>query len=302
MVLCYRCPYLYDEFKKSTINNEDNIRIIRIIQKPHVSAKNFDIIIKITQNCVNLRGDRKFTQFCGISQNKTLSSKIDDWIDKDFQILENTLQQCLPQIRYFQISGEGIMEKVFPYQQILDKKLWANILKYSMAPNKPITRQFYHLAKYSPANFQIVDILFKLHHQLLQKNKQLKLYLGLIRKNLCDRKANVIVVAKTKDKDEIIGGYNPIGWNYNLINKFSETNDSFIFSLKNRNIKNSILSRVKVPSKAIYNDLILGPNFFQDLWMHKTRSFCYHGHYDIPIKEASKFSIDYYEVFQISKR
>ena len=28
-VLCYRCPYLYDEFKKSTINNDDNIKIIQ---------------------------------------------------------------------------------------------------------------------------------------------------------------------------------------------------------------------------------------------------------------------------------
>jgi len=42
-VLCYRCPYLYDEFKKSTINNDDNIRII---QKPQISAKVFNIIIK----------------------------------------------------------------------------------------------------------------------------------------------------------------------------------------------------------------------------------------------------------------
>ena len=42
-VLCYRCPYLYDEFKKSTISNDDNIRII---QKPQISVKIFDIIIK----------------------------------------------------------------------------------------------------------------------------------------------------------------------------------------------------------------------------------------------------------------
>jgi hypothetical protein len=42
-VLCYRCPYLYDEFKKSTISNDNNIRII---QKPQISTKVFDIIIK----------------------------------------------------------------------------------------------------------------------------------------------------------------------------------------------------------------------------------------------------------------
>ena len=42
-VLCYRCPFLYDEFKKSTINNDDNMKII---QKPQIFAKVFNIIIK----------------------------------------------------------------------------------------------------------------------------------------------------------------------------------------------------------------------------------------------------------------
>ncbi|RHZ76547.1 hypothetical protein Glove_196g4 [Diversispora epigaea] len=41
-VLRYRCPYLYDEFKKSTINNDDNLKIV---QKPQIPAKVFDIII-----------------------------------------------------------------------------------------------------------------------------------------------------------------------------------------------------------------------------------------------------------------
>src|SRR6185436_1064189 len=71
--------------------------------------------------------------------NKTLPSNFNDWVDKDFQILKNTLQQCLPHIRYFQISSGNIIEKVFPYQQILNKNLVTDILKYSMAPEKPIT-------------------------------------------------------------------------------------------------------------------------------------------------------------------
>ncbi|RHZ89562.1 hypothetical protein Glove_13g195 [Diversispora epigaea] len=230
-VLCYRCPYLYDEFKKSTMSNDDNIKII---QKPQISAKNFDIIIKyiygatvnlekvetsiifdllMTANQFQLEelttrlqtfliknesswlklnfskiydsGFRtQFQNYCndiiakhpnlifesnnfntlpeaalvsiiqrddlqleeskiwdyviqwGISQNNTLPSNIDDWIEKDFQILKNTLQQCLPHIRYFQISKENIMQKVFPYSQILDKKLWADILKHSMSFDK----------------------------------------------------------------------------------------------------------------------------------------------------------------------
>ena len=38
-----RRPRHYDEFKKSTISDDDNIRII---QKPQISAKDFDVIIK----------------------------------------------------------------------------------------------------------------------------------------------------------------------------------------------------------------------------------------------------------------
>lgn len=42
----------------------------------------------------------------GIAQNGTLPLNLDDWVDEDFQVLKNTLQQCLPHIRYFQISRE----------------------------------------------------------------------------------------------------------------------------------------------------------------------------------------------------
>ncbi|RIB22488.1 hypothetical protein C2G38_2075553 [Gigaspora rosea] len=30
--------------------------------------------------------------------------------------------------------------------------------------------------------------------------------------NLCDMKKNVVLIIKVKDTDEILGGYNPIGW------------------------------------------------------------------------------------------
>ena len=109
---------------------------------------------------------------------------------------------------------------------------------------------------------------------------------------------------KVKDTDEILGGYNPIGWNYNLANQYSTTYDSFIFSLKNGNIKNSILSRVKIPNRAIFNNLER-PNFDNDLFMDGSRSFCIYNiqSYEKLIRESNgKFSINDYEVFQISKR
>ncbi|RHZ43523.1 hypothetical protein Glove_1033g11 [Diversispora epigaea] len=432
-VLCYRCPYLYDKFKKSTINNDDNIRIV---QEPQISVKVFDIILKYIYGAtVNLEKVETFIIFdllitayefqleeliariqnflienqsswlklnfskiynlsfrthfkalqnyCndiivkhpnlifessdfntlpeaalvsiiqrddlqleeskiwdyviqwGISQNKTLPSKLDDWIDKDFQILKNTLQQCSPYIRYFQISSENIVEKLFPYQQILDKKLWDDILKYSMAPNKAITSKILPPRKIITTQLPSRGYTFQITSTIINIEQASKISSWIDKKdvtyeinnnpyefslilrgsrdgfkskvfwNLCDRKTNVIVIAKIKDTDEIIGGYNPIGWNSNFMNRFSETTDSFIFSLKNGNIKNSILSRVKVPTKAIFNNGSLGPNFYNDLFMSNTRSFYVenYGHYKKRIKKTDgEFSIDDYEVFQISKR
>lgn len=86
--------------------------------------------------------------------------------------------------------------------------------------------------------------------------------------HLCDQKTNVVVVVKVKNTDEILGGFNPIGRDSNLNYKNSETNDSFIFSLKNGNIGNSIFSQVKDAGLAIYNCHSYGPCFSNDLYMN----------------------------------
>ncbi|RHZ89526.1 hypothetical protein Glove_13g148 [Diversispora epigaea] len=64
------------------------------------------------------------------------------------------------------------------------------------------------------------------------------------------------MVAKVKGTDEILGGYNPLAWDNTYDcpwDQWMETKDSFIFSLKNGNIQNSILSRVKKTQFAIAN-------------------------------------------------
>ena len=75
----------------------------------------------------------------GIAQNSNLNPNPTQWSDEDFLTLKTTLKNCLPHIRYFQIPNEDIMEKVLPYQRILEPNLWKDILSRSMTPNKPIT-------------------------------------------------------------------------------------------------------------------------------------------------------------------
>ncbi|RHZ73753.1 hypothetical protein Glove_229g81 [Diversispora epigaea] len=54
--------------------------------------------------------------------------------------------------------------------------------------------------------------------------------------DICDRHAGTIVIAKVAGTDEILGGYNPLAWDNSTEGIYMETNDSFIFSLKNGNI------------------------------------------------------------------
>ena len=47
----------------------------------------------------------------GLAQNPTLFLDPDTWSDDDFKTMENTLQHCLPLIRFFIISPEDFFKK-----------------------------------------------------------------------------------------------------------------------------------------------------------------------------------------------
>ncbi|RHZ48300.1 hypothetical protein Glove_553g37 [Diversispora epigaea] len=141
--------------------------------------------------------------------------------------------------------------------------------------------------------------------------------------NICHGHVSTVLVAKVKATDEIFGGYNPLAWDNSktIGNKWMETEDSFIFSLKNGNIQNSILSRVKNPQCAIFNVYKsdqngYGPQFGYDFHMrsYNSNNFtldndCYCRHFDgdyykNPIRTTPKnnFSIVNYEVFKIVRK
>ncbi|RHZ85528.1 hypothetical protein Glove_64g68 [Diversispora epigaea] len=129
-----------------------------------------------------------------------------------------------------------------------------------------------------------------------------------------------IVVAKVAGTDEIVGGYNPLSWDNSKIGALMKTNDSFIFSLKNGNIQNSILSRVINSNEALYcynsNDqYIYGPEFGDCEFIMKSdvsdftqdkRCRCdarYRTCYEKRIRTTiKKFSIYDYELFKIIKK
>ncbi|RHZ81594.1 hypothetical protein Glove_117g222 [Diversispora epigaea] len=125
------------------------------------------------------------------------------------------------------------MEKIYPYQQILEKKLMTDILKYSLIPNKSITsiilppRNIFQITSSILTKEQVLEIASWIDKkEITYKINNLPYKFELILHgsrdgfekdvfwNLCNQKTNVLVVAKVKDTDEILDGYNPIVWNY----------------------------------------------------------------------------------------
>ncbi|RHZ68615.1 hypothetical protein Glove_294g129 [Diversispora epigaea] len=136
--------------------------------------------------------------------------------------------------------------------------------------------------------------------------------------NICHGHKGTVVIIKIKGTDEIIGGYNPIAWNNTYVSgKYEKAIDSFIFSLKNGKIQNSILSRVKDSKRSICNisksgQKEYGPHFF-DFYMRNNSNFtsdyndscCINdntGSYEKAIRTSPCFSIVYYEVFKVIRK
>jgi len=59
----------------------------------------------------------------GLEQNPTLLPDLMTWSDNDFKMMENTLQHCLPLIRFFSLSSEDFFQKVRPYKKLLKSQL-----------------------------------------------------------------------------------------------------------------------------------------------------------------------------------
>ncbi|RHZ85396.1 hypothetical protein Glove_66g20 [Diversispora epigaea] len=281
----------------------------------------------------------------GIAQNPTLPIDLKEWTKENFITLKNTLQQCLPYIRYFQLSSTEVFDKVKPYKKIIDKQLWEDINQYFWASDRPVKsiilparsllvtelpprtnepKEHFSTIISEDHTAEISAWIDRKTTNYLTTNNPYKFELILRGTrdgfnpqkfwNICHGHASTVVVLKVKGTDEIIGGYNPLAWDNSNIrynHKWIVTNDSFIFSLKNGNIQNSILSRVKNPNKSFCNvgksqQNIYGPFFgSNDFYMRSNQSnftldsacFCCNQgtQYERSISSTINFSIVDYE-------
>ncbi|RHZ78483.1 hypothetical protein Glove_164g53 [Diversispora epigaea] len=218
----------------------------------------------------------------GKAKNPTLPTSLDKWTSDNFSSLKGTLNHCLQHIRYFSISGEDVIKKIYPYQQLLENQLFLDINTRLIASNFPISslalppRKILNVilpTRITPIPLssniitdehalEISSWIDKKETPYIENNPyEFKLLVRGSRDgfdvktiyNICDKVSNTVIVLKVEGTGEILGGFNPLEWDNNN-NQHKTSRDSFIFSLRTANMENSILSRVSGNyNLAIYN-------------------------------------------------
>jgi hypothetical protein len=269
----------------------------------------------------------------GLAQNPELSSDSISLSKDDLNILKNTLQQCVPFIRFHNLTSKEFLYNVFPYREILPEELYIDLLKCFLdCDNKSNKSKPRATKKFSIKNIDS-NIITDQHAELISKwidgseiradgMKNLYEFKLIFRGSCdgfspgyfhesCDNQSRTVTIIKVKESDEILGGYNPSVWDsdYNdddecdeCVGVNSNTEESFIFSFKD-GIENYILSCIEDNERAIFNNVNRGPSFgYGDLDFYGNYGFCVNYSYEKPIRETDdEFLVEEYEVFQVVK-
>ncbi|RHZ85057.1 hypothetical protein Glove_71g73 [Diversispora epigaea] len=256
------------------------------------------------------------------SLNPTLPKKLEEWSDENFMTLKATLQQCLPLVhkqlwndlkQHLILPDRPIKSTILPPRLVLKQKLPARAIELfstiineehaSMIASWIDNRPTSYSSRENPYEFQLI-------FRGIKDGFSPRTFW-----NICDGHSNTIVVTKVKGTNEILGGFNPLAWDKTK-EGWMKTDESFIFSFKDVNIRNPILSRVENEDHALWYPLDkdrYGPYFGDCEFMIKlsvlnftqnTESFCRNtSNYEKPIRKTEdRFSIIDYDVFKVVKK
>ncbi|EXX63530.1 hypothetical protein RirG_151550 [Rhizophagus irregularis DAOM 197198w] len=255
------------------------------------------------------------------------------WTAIDFMNMEKTLRNCIPHIRFFQMSPENYklfqdkFKNILPIE--LDEEIMQHFKEYNplvkpssnknILPPRSSVYQFDSNiinAKDAALIASWIDGIDNGNNRKLKKRYQFKnipfkfdcIYRGSIdgfdnyyyEKNLF-KYNRIVVLIKVRDSEEIIGVYNPFGWgiNYGLYLRFKLFKDVisqyFIFSLTNR--ANPILSYHKkgIMSKISNDGCIL----FGDSDLSINGSYCTSKQHSYKKKIIDKESFEMAELEQM---
>ncbi|RHZ88777.1 hypothetical protein Glove_21g208 [Diversispora epigaea] len=156
-----------------------------------------------------------------IAQNSTLLVDLKEWTKENFTTLKITLQQSLPLIRYFHISGTDVSKKIMLSKKILDKQLWKDLTQYFMSPEQPVESMILPprtilaqelLARATKPFFTIISYehVAEISSWIDRKSRSINGFALQPFWDTCHGHKSTVAVMKIKGTDEIIGGYNPI--------------------------------------------------------------------------------------------
>ncbi|GBB83393.1 hypothetical protein RclHR1_10110005 [Rhizophagus clarus] len=263
----------------------------------------------------------------GLAKNPMLTLNPSTWTDDDFKTMENSLQHCLPLIRFNSLSSKDFLDKIHPYKKLLNHQLYEDLLKYYLdfesepSNNFPLPRNGKFDSKI--VNLNIISEISKWINKVGSDSKfshARELYLPyefklLIRgsrdgftpkkfHSLCDSIAKSVTFIKVKGTDEILGGYAPNWWN-------TSTDTSFIFSFKIKNnlFKDGIISNYRYYNNYYYDENY-GPRFCNDLYLCASDPNSDYNNNYYQLRDFEKkirdtdgqFQIEDYEVFQLQEK
>ncbi|RIA97521.1 hypothetical protein C1645_813928 [Glomus cerebriforme] len=259
----------------------------------------------------------------GLAQEKSLNDDVSKWNQENFTIFERILHKFIPFIRFYEISSEDYFNKVRLYEEVLPKELRGEILKIHMIPG--YTPTLNPLQRCSVNSVLIDRSHIAIFANWIDRNEdEDKKYAGVIpyKFNLlyrasrdgnttaafhakCDNNGATVVVAKIKNSEQIVGGYNPFCWDSS--NKDKATIDSFIFSFTNRNslqsakVAYSYGNQYSIQCYSRYGPIFGGGS---DLFCNYDNIWGSHDYINSypTLNLPYSFNVSDYEVFQVIKK
>ena len=110
----------------------------KIFKSPNFSSISEKLLISLIQGDNLLMTEIQVWEHVlkwGLAQNPELPSNPTNFSKEDFNILKNNLHQCIPFIRFYNLTSEEFSEKVLPYRKMFPKESYQDLLKYFLNPN-----------------------------------------------------------------------------------------------------------------------------------------------------------------------
>jgi len=190
-----------------------------------------------------------------LARNSINSQDVKNW-DKEISSMRTSVCDFIPLIRFHHISSEDFFNKVLPFKKLLPKELLNEIIEFHMVSKKLNDVEMEFPRQSNLINYDTVLIISRhfdifaswidkkegaSHYNSTNNPYKFELLYRASRDGMnddsfhekCDDKPMTIILAKIKDSEQIVGGYNPLQWDKNQ--GYKTTSDSFIFSFKIEN-------------------------------------------------------------------